>query len=103
MNGSPTPRTEREVILEAMKKPPVGGYFVWDGVDEDDRPATADELQAALVTSRKHGRPVSDSGQRAGVNPLDREVLAAIHETGPVWQTRMNEALKDWLRTHSPA
>ncbi len=90
-------------LLDAVRALAPTRDFVWDGVDEDDRPATADELQAALVTSRKHGRPVSDSGQRAGVNPLDREVLAAFHETGPVWQTRMNEALKDWLRTHSPA
>jgi uncharacterized protein (DUF4415 family) len=30
------------------------------------------------------------------------EVLAAFRAAGPGWQTRMNEALKDWLRTHSP-
>lgn len=30
------------------------------------------------------------------------DVLAAFRSTGPGWQTRMNEALKDWLKTHSP-
>jgi uncharacterized protein (DUF4415 family) len=30
------------------------------------------------------------------------EVLAAFRATGAGWQTRMNEALRDWLRTHSP-
>lgn len=29
------------------------------------------------------------------------EVLNAFRATGPGWQTRMNEALKDWLRTHT--
>ena len=32
---------------------------------------------------------------------FDREVLNAFRAAGPGWQTRMNEALKDWLRTHS--
>ena len=31
------------------------------------------------------------------------EVLAAFRATGAGWQTRMNDALRDWLRTHSPA
>ena len=31
---------------------------------------------------------------------FDREVLNAFRAAGPGWQTRMNEALKDWLRTH---
>ena len=30
------------------------------------------------------------------------EVLAAFRATGAGWQTRMNNALQDWLRTHSP-
>jgi uncharacterized protein (DUF4415 family) len=30
------------------------------------------------------------------------DVLAAFRATGPGWQTRMNEALRDWLKTHSP-
>jgi len=29
------------------------------------------------------------------------EVLSAFRATGAGWQTRMNDALKDWLRTHS--
>jgi len=30
------------------------------------------------------------------------DVLAAFRATGKGWQARMNEALKDWLQTHSP-
>ena len=29
------------------------------------------------------------------------DVLAAFRATGAGWQTRMNDALRDWLRTHS--
>ena len=31
------------------------------------------------------------------------DVLAAFRATGAGWQTRMNDALRDWLRTHNPA
>ena len=31
------------------------------------------------------------------------EVLNAFRATGAGWQTRMDAALKDWLKTHSPA
>jgi uncharacterized protein (DUF4415 family) len=33
---------------------------------------------------------------------LSPEVSAAFRATGPGWQTRIDEALKDWLRTHKP-
>lgn len=34
---------------------------------------------------------------------LSPEVSAAFRATGPGWQTRIDDALKDWLRTHTPA
>ena len=34
---------------------------------------------------------------------LSPEVSAAFRATGPGWQTRIDDALKDWLRTHRPA
>jgi uncharacterized protein (DUF4415 family) len=33
---------------------------------------------------------------------FDREVLAAFRAAGPGWQTRMNDAMRDWLKHHSP-
>jgi uncharacterized protein (DUF4415 family) len=33
---------------------------------------------------------------------LDPDVLAAFRAGGAGWQTRMNDALRDWLKTHSP-
>lgn len=34
---------------------------------------------------------------------FDADVIAAFKSTGRGWQTRMNEALKDWLREHPAA
>jgi uncharacterized protein (DUF4415 family) len=32
-----------------------------------------------------------------------REVVEQVPARGEGWQTRMDAALKDWLKTHSPA
>lgn len=34
---------------------------------------------------------------------LSPDVMEAFRATGPGWQTRMDAALRDWLRTHTPA
>lgn len=34
---------------------------------------------------------------------FDPEVLAALKATGRGWQTRVNEAMREWVKAHSPA
>ena len=34
---------------------------------------------------------------------LSSDVVLAFRATGDGWQTRVDAALKDWLKTHSPA
>ena len=94
-------RTNREKALLAMKEPPAGGFFEWDGMDQDERPLTRQEMQAGVEEARKRrGRPTGSSKSATTIR-LDEEVLAAFRATGKGWQTRMNNALKDWLKTHS--
>ncbi|WP_250483281.1 MULTISPECIES: BrnA antitoxin family protein [unclassified Caballeronia] len=31
----------------------------------------------------------------------DADILEAFRATGPRWQSRMNSALRDWLKTHA--
>jgi len=94
----------REQVLAAVRALPAEKDYVWDGVDEDDRPATDAELAAALkAEAARRGRPAGSGTREQIAIRIDREVLATFRAAGPGWQTRMNEALKDWLRTHSPA
>ena len=61
---------------------------------------------ANIATYKARGRPVGsfkDDSKQAVTVRYSPEVLAAFRATGAGWQTRMNDALKDWLRTHSPA
>jgi len=87
-------------VKKAVAAIPPEQDFVWDGVDEDDRPASPEELAAALATARKRGRPAGSGTKEQVALRVDRDVLAAFRATGPGWQTRMNDALRDWLRTH---
>jgi uncharacterized protein (DUF4415 family) len=49
----------------------------------------------------KRGRPISAS-PKAHVNiRLDPDILDAFKGTGSGWQTRLNAALRDWLRAHA--
>ena len=49
---------------------------------------------------------LSGGGRPAGLTKasqtvrFDLEVLAAFKATGKGWQTRMNEALREWLKDH---
>lgn len=76
--------------------------FVWDGKNEDERPLTREEMQAGIEAYRKRrGRPAGSDKESTTIR-LDRDILAAFRAGGPGWQTRMNAALRDWLKTHSP-
>ena len=60
---------------------------------------------ADIATYKARGRPVGstkeDTKQAVTVR-YSPDVLAAFRATGAGWQARMNDALKDWLQTHSP-
>lgn len=102
MAGSKTNSMTLEQVRAAVRAIPPGQDFVWDGVDEDERPLTREELHTGMVAARKRGRPAGSGAKEQVAIRFDHDVLAAFRAAGPGWQTRMNEALKDWLRTHSP-
>jgi uncharacterized protein (DUF4415 family) len=75
-------------------------------VDTDDAPELgpeffqrADEYDGEKLVRR--GRPKSDSPKLALTIRYDAEVVEAFRLTGKGWQTRMNDALRDWLKNRS--
>lgn len=75
-------------------------------VDPDDAPELtvefferADQYNADKLIRR--GRPPSASPKLALTIRYDPDVVEAFRSTGKGWQTRMNAALRDWLKTHS--
>jgi len=58
---------------------------------------------AAEMLRPKRGRPMSGQPKTHINIRLDAEVVETFRASGRGWQSRMNTALKDWLKSHSPA
>lgn len=57
------------------------------------------------ILARRAGRPAGTLKAAPKVSTtirLSPDVLQAFRADGAGWQTRIDMALKDWLRTHSP-
>jgi len=70
------------------------------------KPASAvlPELFGAKTTKemlKPRGRPVSAVVKERITIRLDPDVLAAFKATGRGWQTRVNDAMRDWVKTHT--
>ncbi len=55
-----------------------------------------------MITAYKtRGRPLKANAKQPVKLRLDPDVLAGLRATGRGWQTRVNDTMRDWLRTHS--
>jgi len=81
-------------------------------VADEDNPATGAADWENAVTSRslpELRRKLAARRRGAGRAPskvpttirFDPEVLAALKATGKGWQTRVNEAMREWAKSHS--
>lgn len=76
--------------------------------DQDDAPELTEawfehaDLRKGSKLLRR-GRPVSSAPKISTTLRFDATVLEAFKATGKGWQTRMNNALREWLKEHSPA
>ena len=83
-------------------------YMPTGWIDPDDAPELTDEFferADEFVGDKlvKRGRPMAEKTKLALTIRYDSDIVEAFKATGKGWQTRMNDALKDWLKTHSPA
>ncbi|MDO9315861.1 MAG: BrnA antitoxin family protein [Burkholderiaceae bacterium] len=101
MTGSKTNAMNRKEVLAAVRAIPAKNDFVWDRTDEDDRPLTREGMQAGMEALRKkRGRPAGSITKEQVAIRFDRDVLTALRATGPGWQTRVNDAMREWVKAH---
>lgn len=65
--------------------------------DADNPPLTDEELKQF---KRGRGRPVGSGKKEQVTLRLDTEILERFRAMGNGWQTRINDALKDWAKHH---
>ena len=84
----------------------------WDAVDipeltEEDfaRMRPASEVVPEIVAEYRgsRGRPPKEVTKVATTVRFDADIVASFRSLGRGWQTRMNEALREWLRDHPTA
>lgn len=84
-------------------------------VDQDDAPELTDEFfekgvwrvgdkvvsrdEARMEAGKRRGRPAGSGTKVSTTIRFDADVLAAFKATGDGWQTRMNDVLKEWLKS----
>ncbi|MBP7394021.1 MAG: BrnA antitoxin family protein [Zoogloea sp.] len=69
--------------------------------DPDALPLTDAEWVAVKPKARRGRRLAAVTKERITIR-LSREVVETFRASGDGWQTRVDSALKDWLKTHSP-
>ncbi len=63
-------------------------------------PDTYELNKSEFKQLKRVGRPPSESPKVALTVRYDADIIEAFKAGGDGWQTRMNHALRDWLKTH---
>jgi uncharacterized protein (DUF4415 family) len=66
--------------------------------DPDARPLTDEEWEE--VIRKKRGRPFSETRKELVSLRFDPDVLEGLRATGRGWRTRVNDTMREWLKTH---
>jgi uncharacterized protein (DUF4415 family) len=68
--------------------------------DPDALPLTDSEWEQAKPLVRR-GRPLGSGTKVQVTMRIDADVLAQLKATGSGWQTRANDALRNWVKRHA--
>jgi uncharacterized protein (DUF4415 family) len=68
--------------------------------DPDATPFTDAEWEQVKPLVRR-GRPLGSGSKTQVTLRLDVEVIQKFKASGDGWQTRINDALKSWIRSHA--
>lgn len=83
----PTPEEDAAITAAAMSDP-------------DAIPFTDAEWEAAKPAMRR-GRPLGSGSKVQVTMRLDIDVVEKLKATGAGWQTRANDALRNWVKRHA--
>ncbi len=82
----PTPEEDEDITAAALSDP--------------DNPPLTDEILAQMKLIRLRGRPVAKHRKTSISLRIDPDVLEFYKAMGKGWQSRMNEVLADYKRSH---
>ncbi|MTW21562.1 BrnA antitoxin family protein [Allochromatium palmeri] len=65
--------------------------------DPDTHELTDTEMAELRPLARRPGRPKAEHPKERITIRFDQDVMAAFRATGPGWQTRMNDVLREYI------
>jgi uncharacterized protein (DUF4415 family) len=68
-----------------------------------EREVTLEEFKREVKKVMPMGRPKIADPKVSVTIRYDADIIAAFRATGDGWQTRMNDALRDWMNANLPA
>jgi uncharacterized protein (DUF4415 family) len=83
---SPTPEEDAAITAAAMADPDAVPY--------------TDEEWTKVKPLRGPGRPAGSGVKQQVSLRIDVDIIEAFKGQGSGWQTKMNEVLKEWVKTH---
>jgi len=90
-------RGESKTDLELLRRNQLAGI---EPEDDEDSPDASSAMRETIAR-RRAGRPAGSGSKEQVAIRFDKDVLEAFRATGRGWQTRMNDALKAWLKEHA--
>lgn len=95
------PRTPRPDAVDTDNPEATKEWFARARPARDVLPALVGEAMAKDMLAPKRGRPpLSQTKEHVNIR-LDADIVQSFRASGAGWQTRLNNALRDWLRTHA--
>jgi uncharacterized protein (DUF4415 family) len=100
------PNSSKTNWTKVQHEASIGKPVLWDPesdvYDPNDVEAVDAFWAAAEITQpARRGKNRQPTKEQIAIR-LSVEVLQAFRASGKGWQSRMDDALKDWLKTHSP-
>ncbi|MDP2793431.1 MAG: BrnA antitoxin family protein [Sulfurisoma sp.] len=90
-------RGESKSDFDSIRRNALAGI---EPATDDDAPDMSEAMRAEV--KRLRGRPAGSDRTQIALR-VDNATLEAFKATGKGWQSRMNAALAEWVKSHSPA
>jgi uncharacterized protein (DUF4415 family) len=95
------PRTPKPEAVDADNPEATEDWFARARPAAEVLPGLVGKAAAKDMLVPKRGRPPLPQTKEHVSIRLDADVVQSFRRTGAGWQTRLNDALRDWLRTHT--
>lgn len=95
------PRVARPDAIDSDNPEATKEWFARARPASDALPELVGEAAAKDMLAPKRGRPALGQTKEHVNIRLDADIVQSFRDTGAGWQTRLNNALRDWLRSHA--